>query len=90
MENEKRLEDALSDVKAELSELKMALNEITDRYDTYWNLNMTEAIKFYRGDTGNKVGEASCRVFLNMIGSCGLCVLQECIAKVQRIFVKVL
>ena len=26
--------------------------------------------------------------FLNMIGSCGLCVLQECIAKVQRIFVK--
>ena len=62
MENEKRLEDALSDVKAELSELKMALNEITDRYDTYWNLNMTEAIKFYRGDTGNKVGEASCRV----------------------------
>ena len=55
MENEKRLEDALSDVKAELSELKMALNEITDRYDTYWNLNMTEAIKFYRGDTGNKV-----------------------------------
>lgn len=55
MENEKRLEDALSDVKAELSELKMALNEITDRYDTYWNLNMTEAIKFYRGDTGNEV-----------------------------------
>ena len=34
MENEKRLEDALSDVKAELSELKMALNENTDRYDT--------------------------------------------------------
>ena len=61
IENEKRLEDALSDVKAELSELKMALNEITDRYDTYWNLNMTEAIKFYRGDTGNEVGEASCR-----------------------------
>lgn len=61
MENEKRLEDALSDVKAELSELKMALNEITDRYDTYWNLNMTEAIKFYRGDTGNEVGESSCR-----------------------------
>ena len=61
MENEKRLEDALSDVKAELSELKMALNEITDRYDTYWNLNMAEAIKFYRGDTDNKVGEESYR-----------------------------
>lgn len=61
MENEKRLEDALFDVKAELSELKMALNEITDRYDTYWNLNMAEAIKFYRGDKGNKVGEESCR-----------------------------
>lgn len=61
MENEQRLKDALSDVKAELSELKMALNEITDRYDTYWNLNMAEAIKFYRGDTSNKVGEASCR-----------------------------
>ena len=27
MENEKRLEDALSDVKAELSELKMALTK---------------------------------------------------------------
>ena len=40
-------------------------NLITDRYDTYWNLNMTEAIKFYRGDTGNKVGEASCRVLFS-------------------------
>lgn len=59
MENEQRLEDALSDVKAELSELKMALNEITDRYDTYWGLNMEEAIKFYKGDTDNKIGEAS-------------------------------
>ena len=34
MENEKRLEDALSDVNAELSELKMALNEITDLKST--------------------------------------------------------
>lgn len=64
MENEQRLEDVLADVKAELSELKMALNEITDRYDTYWDLSMEEAIKFYksdRDDTINKVGEASCR-----------------------------
>lgn len=88
MENEKRLEDALSDVKAELSELKMALNEITDRYDTYWNLNMTEAIKFYRGVQVMKLEKQVVDFFLNMIGSCGLCVLQECIAKVQRIFVK--
>lgn len=64
MENEKRLEDALFDVKAELSELKMALDEITDTYDTGLELSAREAVKFANGDTENKVGFKSYQFLL--------------------------
>ena len=60
---ETRFDDAqraIWDIQAELGDLAMALDEITNDYDSNLTLNARDALEYANGKTDSSVGQKSC------------------------------